>query len=85
MSATARRHLIHSSLVLLVLVDLLVLASFVLNQWFEVSFWQAWGLAGLLSLPVTMLVLPLVDAVLAKPDAEAKSAFSGDKIPGAGQ
>lgn len=85
MSVKARRQLIHSSLVLLVLVDLLVLASFVFNQWFDVSFWQAWGLAGLLSLPVTMLVLPLVDAVLAKPKSDDDAQFSGDKIPGVGQ
>ena len=85
MSAHARRQLIHSSLVLLVIADLLVLASFVFNQWLEVSFWQAWGLAGLLSLPVTMLVLPLVDAVLATPDPEPTAAFSGDKIPRTGQ
>jgi hypothetical protein len=85
MSTTARRQLLHSSLVLFIMVDLLILASFVFNQWFKVSFWQAWGLAGLLALPVTMLVLPLVDAVLAKPKSGAETTFSGDKIPGAGQ
>lgn len=85
MSVKARHQLIHSSLVLLVLVDLLVLASFVLNQWFDVSFWQAWGLAGLLSLPITMLFLPLVDAVLASPKSQDEAQFSGDKIPGVGQ
>jgi hypothetical protein len=85
MSIPARRHLLYFSLVLFVLVDLLVLASFVLNQWFDVSFWQAWGLAGLLALPVTMLVLPLVDAMLARPKIGRDTSFSGDKIPGAGQ
>jgi uncharacterized protein (DUF983 family) len=85
MRHTAHRQLIHAALVLLVLVDLLVLASFVFNQWFDVSFWQALGLAGLFALPVTMLVLPLVDAVLAKPKSALEDEFSGDKIPGAGQ
>jgi len=85
MSARTRRQVLYSSLVLFVLIDLLVLASFVFNQWFNVSFWQALGLAGLLALPVTMLVLPLVDAVLTRPKADRDTPFSGDKIPGAGQ
>ena len=85
MSAFARHRLLHHGLVLLVLADLLLLASFVINQWFEVSLAQAWGLAALLALPLTMLAVPLVDAVLAAAQAEQNTGFSGDKIPGAGQ
>ena len=80
-----RRRLLQSSLVLLVLADLLMLASFVFNQWFAVSFWQAWGLAALLAMPLTMLVLPLVDAVTGGPELAPNASFTGDKIPGAGQ
>jgi hypothetical protein len=43
------------------------------------------GLAALLAMPLTMLLLPLVDAVLAGPTKGAGAAFSGDKIPGTGQ
>jgi hypothetical protein len=85
MSVPVRRRLLQSSLVLLVLADLLLLASFVFNQWFAVSFWQAWGLAALLAMPLTMLVLPLVDAMTGRPELAPDSGFSGDKIPGAGQ
>lgn len=85
MSAPVRRRLLQSSLVLLVLADLLLLASFVFNQWFAVSFWQAWGLAALLAMPLTMLVLPLVEAVTASPKSDAGFGFSGDKIPETGQ
>jgi hypothetical protein len=36
-------------------------------------------------MPLTMLLLPLVDAVLADPDRGEGMGFSGDKIPGTGQ
>lgn len=85
MSIPVRHRLLQSSLVLLVLADLLLLASFVFNQWFAVSFWQAWGLAALLAMPLTMLVLPLVDAVAGNPELAPDAGFSGDKIPRAGQ
>ncbi len=85
MPAPTRPRLIHASLVLLLLVDLLALASFVFNQWFDVAFWPSWGLAALLALPVTMLVLPAVDALLAEPKPGIDIPFPGDKIPGAGQ
>jgi len=85
MRPPARRRLLQSSLVAFALIDLLLLASFVFNQWLEVSFWESVGLAALLAMPLTMLLLPLVDAVLAGPDAGAGTGFSGDKIPGAGQ
>src|SRR5690606_19939474 len=85
MRASAPHPLLRSSLVLLVLADLLLLASFVFNQWFEVSTMRAWGLAALLAMPLTMLAMPLVDAVLASLESGADDGFSGDKIPGAGQ
>src|SRR3546814_19817315 len=40
MSAPAHYRLMQSILVALVLLDALLLTSFVLNQWFEVSFWE---------------------------------------------
>lgn len=85
MRAPFRRRLLQSGLVLLVLADLLLLASFVLNQWFAVSFWQAWGLAALLAMPLTMLVTPLVASLAATLETDPDPGFSGDKIPGAGQ
>ena len=85
MSAPAHYRLMQSILVALVLLDALLLTSFVLNQWFEVSFWEAAGLAVLLSMPLTMLAMPLVDAILADPARGKIGGFSGDKIPGAGQ
>ncbi len=85
MHAPARHRLLRSSLVLLVLADLVLLTSFVLNQWFEVSTWQAWGLAALFAVPLAMLAMPLVNAVLASLDPDPSDAFSGDKIPGVGQ
>ena len=85
MSAPAHYRLMQSILVALVLLDALLLTSFVLNQWFEVSFWEAAGLSVLLSMPLTMLAMPLVDAVLADPDRGMITGFSGDKIPGVGQ
>jgi hypothetical protein len=85
MRAPVRRRLLQSSLVAFALLDALLLTSFVLNQWFEVSFREAVGLAALLAMPLTMLLLPLVDAVLADPDRGEGMGFSGDKIPGTGQ
>ncbi|WP_027081176.1 hypothetical protein [Luteimonas mephitis] len=85
MRAPIRRRLLQSSLISLALIDALLLASFVLNQWFDASFWQALGLAALLATPLAMLLLPLVDTLLAGPDDGRNTAFSGDKIPGAGQ
>ena len=85
MRAPVPHPLLRSSLALLVFADLLLLASFVLDQWFEVTSGQAWGLAALLALPLTMLAMPLVDMVLAGLEPHAGDAFSGDKIPGVGQ
>src|SRR3546814_3862811 len=45
MSAPAHYRLMQSILVALVLLDALLLTSFVLNQWFEVSFWGEIGRA----------------------------------------
>ena len=84
MSAPVRRRLLQSGLVILALVDLQLLASFVLNQWFDLSMSDAMGLGALLAIPLTLL-LPLVDTLLAGPDVGRNTAFSGDKIPGAGQ
>ena len=85
MSAPVRRRLLQSSLVVLALLDLQLLASFVLNQWFDLSMPNAMGLAALLAIPLTMLLLPLVNAILADPASDANVEFSGGKIPGAGQ
>lgn len=85
MRITARRHLLLASLLALVLLDLLALASFVFNQWFAVPVWQAWGLAASFALPVTMLALPVIDRLLASLESDENDRFSGDKIPGAGQ
>src|SRR3546814_4322133 len=85
MSAPAHYRLMQSILVALVLLDALLLTSFVLNQWFEVSFWEAVGLSALLSMPLTMLAMPLVDAVLAESDRGKITGFSGGKIPGVGR
>lgn len=81
MSAPARHRLLHASLVLLLLLDLLSLASFAFNQWLDVPFRDAWGLAALLGLPLTMLALPAVDAVLAPAESEAGIPSTGRKIP----
>ncbi|MDN5782625.1 MAG: hypothetical protein L0H23_11505 [Luteimonas sp.] len=85
MRAPTHRRLLQSSLVAFALLDALLLTSYVLNQWFEVSFWEAMGLAALLAMPLTMLLLPLVDTILADPDRGETVGFSGDKIPGTGQ
>src|SRR3546814_15170607 len=67
MSAPAHYRLMKSIMVALVLLDALLLTSFVLHQWFEVLFWEAVGISALLHMPLTMLAMPLVDAVLADP------------------
>lgn len=85
MSAPTRRRLLQSALIVLTLVDLQLLASFVLNQWFDLSMTNAMGLAALLAIPLTLLLLPLVEAILANLDRDADVGFSGGKIPGAGQ
>lgn len=85
MRAPVRRRLQQSALALLTLVDLQLLASFVFNQWFDLSIANAMGLAALLAIPLTLLLLPLVDAVLANLDRDPDVGFSGGKIPGAGQ
>jgi len=85
MSAPVRRRLLQSALVLLTLIDLQLLASFVFNQWFDLSMANAMGLAALLAIPLTLLLLPLVDAILANLERDADVGFSGGKIPGAGQ
>lgn len=85
MRAPLRHRLLQASLVLLALVDLQLLVSFVLNQWFKLSFGEAMGLAALLALPLTMLLSPLVDAILAPAEPDAGTGFSGDKIPRTGQ
>src|SRR3546814_19861964 len=68
MSAPAHYRLMQSILVALVLLAALLLTSFVLNLWFAVSFWEAVGLPALLSMPLTMMAMPQVDAVLRAPD-----------------
>ena len=85
MSAPVRRRLLQSALVLLTLIDLQLLASFVFNQWFDLSMANAMGLAALLAIPLTLLLLPLVDAILVNLERDADVGFSGGKIPGAGQ
>ncbi|WP_242108668.1 hypothetical protein [Luteimonas aquatica] len=85
MSNIHRRNLLGSALVMFVVVDLLGLVSFVLNQWFAVEFWQSWGLAALLALPVTMLVLPLVGTILDAVTVRDNIPMTGEKIPGTGQ
>src|SRR3546814_418778 len=85
MSAPVRRRLLQSSLVVLTLLDLQLLASFVFNQWFDLSLANAMGLAAVLAIPLTLLLLPLVDAILAGLDRDLDGGFSGGKIPGAGQ
>src|SRR3546814_13381134 len=85
MGAPVRRRLLQSSLVVLTLLDLQLLASFVFNQWFDLSLANAMGLAAVLAIPLTLLLLPLVDAILAGLDRDLDGGFSGGKIPGAGQ
>jgi len=85
MSAQVRRSLLRTGLIAFVVLDLLGLASFVFNQWFAVQFWHAWGLAALLALPLTMLVLPLVEAVLDAASQGRSVPLTGENIPGAGQ
>src|SRR5690606_35238825 len=77
MSAPTRRRLLQSALVLLTLIDLQLLASFVFNQWFDLSMANAMGLAALLAIPLTLLLLPLVDAILANLERDADVGFSG--------
>ncbi|MFC3716371.1 hypothetical protein ACFONC_09410 [Luteimonas soli] len=85
MRAPVRRRLLQSGLVVLTLLDLQLLASFVFNQWLDLSMTNAMGLAALLAIPLTLLLMPLVDAILAGLDHDADAGFSGGKIPGAGQ
>src|SRR3546814_18323686 len=84
MSAPAHYRLMQSILVALVLLDALLLTSFVLNQWFEVSLCEAVGLSALLSMPLTMLAVPMVEAVLAESDRCKITGLSGGKMPGVG-
>jgi hypothetical protein len=85
MRAPVRRRLLQSGLVVLTLLVLQLLASFVFNQWFDLSMTNAMGLAALLAIPLTLLLMPLVGAILAGLDHDADVGFSGGKIPGAGQ
>jgi len=85
MRPPAHHPLLRASLVFLVLADLLLLASFVFNQWFGADPRQAWGLAALLAMPLSMLAMPLVGRILANLEPGSNPGFSGDKIPGSGQ
>lgn len=85
MSRSARRSLLHTALSALIALDLLALVALVANQWFEVHATQAWVIAGVLAVPVFMLVRPLSDAVLAMADRFGGIPDMGEKIPGVGQ
>ncbi|TWH99718.1 hypothetical protein IP90_03026 [Luteimonas cucumeris] len=61
-----------------------VVAAF-LHQWFALDGKQAWLMAGVVSVPAAMLVLPAVGALLAWLSRDHIIPFTGEKIPGAGQ
>lgn len=70
---------------LLVAADLLAGIAFVSNQWLDLSFSEAWGVAGILFLPLLMLLVPLIDALPWRGEVPVGVAISGASIPGAGQ
>ena len=61
MTTTTRHTLLRTGLIAFVLVDLLLLASFIFDEWFGASPGESFGLAMELALPAAMLVSPLVD------------------------
>lgn len=64
---------------------LVALIAVLLNQWFSIDFKQAWLVAGVISVPAAMFVLPASGALLAWLSRDHIVPFTGGKIPGAGQ
>lgn len=85
MSTSTQRSLLRTALIAFALADVLVWVAFVLNQWFAASFWESWGVAALFALPVTMLLLPIIDGLLRPADSTANVPAAGHEIPRAGQ
>lgn len=85
MSTAAQRHLLRTALVAFALADVLVWVAFVLNQWFAASFWESWGIASVFALPVTMLLLPIIDSLLSPVETTVNVPKAGHEIPRAGQ
>lgn len=64
---------------------LVALVAAVLNQWFALDTKHAWMVAGIVSVPAAMFVLPAVGALLGWLSRDHIVPFTGGKIPGAGQ
>lgn len=64
---------------------LVALIAFLLNQWFGIDYKQAWLVAGVISVPAAMFVLPATGTLLGWLSRDHIVPFTGGKIPGAGQ
>ncbi len=64
---------------------LVALIAAVLNQWFALDGKHAWLVAGIVSVPAAMFVMPVTGALLAWLSRDHIVPFTGGKIPGAGQ
>lgn len=81
MRAVPRRHLSYASLVLLLAVDLLALASLLLNQWLEIGPGWSWLLGAVLTLTALPGLLWAADRVFAAARAAGNIPMTGGTFP----
>lgn len=85
MLTSAQARLVYLPIALVAQALFVVLLATFIHQWFALEGKQAWLVAGVVSVPASMLVLPAVGALLAWLSREHIVPFTGEKIPGAGQ
>lgn len=85
MLTTAQARLVYLPVALVAQALFVVLLATFIHQWFALEGKQAWLVAGVVSVPASMLVLPAVGALLAWLSRDHIVPFTGEKIPGAGQ
>ncbi len=81
MRAVPRRHLSYASLVLLLAVDLLALASLLLNQWLEIGQGWSWLLGAALTLVALPGLLWAADRVFAMARPVGNIPMTGGTFP----
>jgi len=85
MLTPAQARLIYLPVALVAQALFVVLMAVFMHQWFALDGKDSWLVAGVISVPSSMLVLPAVGALLAWLSSDHTVPFTGEKIPGAGQ
>jgi len=81
MHAAPRRHLSYASLVMLLAVDLLALASLLVDQWFAIGRGWSWVLGAALTLALLPGLLWLADRVFAAARSTRNIPIAGGTFP----